>query len=213
MSEPAPASPRASLFRRTGRFALVMVCALVPLLAAAVVQGLRDPAWWRPVPRGDAQAADRAAAFEQAIVGEFTRVRADAPEWSVRIREQDVNDWLGTRLPAWLESRGEPVGGMVQARFNAEGLRVGVALPRGVAWIRVQPRAHGGGVHLGDPAGGIGRLRVPFAASTVDLARFREALLKPISLADGRVVQVLDIEPLEGELRLRLRTEAAGSAR
>jgi len=35
------------------------------------------------------------------------------------------------------------------------------------------------------------------------------ALERPIRLADGRIVRILDVETLPGEVRLRLRTEPA----
>jgi hypothetical protein len=197
----------ATMLRRLIRVLMVAALVLGPLAAFAVMQALRDPAWWRPVSRGDAGAADRAAAFEQALVAEFMRVRPDAPEWAVRLHARDINDWLGTRLPAWLESRGEPVLGPTQASLVSGRVRAGIDTGRGVAWIEVEPMAEDGGVRLGPMRGGVGRLPVPMLGSVLASQPLLEGLSGPIRLADGRQVRVLDLELLDGEVRLKLRTE------
>ena len=196
-----------SALRRLARMALVAMAVLVPVVAVALTLAIRTPRWWKPVPRTDATAADRAAAFEQSLVAEFTRVRPDSPEWAVRIRESDVNDWLGTRLPAWLESRGEAVPIAVQARFTPGIVRVGADLERVVAWWQACPEPDGGGVRFARAGGGVGRLPVPLVGAGLDQALKPSALAVPLSLADGRRVSLLDVEVLDGEVRLRLRTD------
>lgn len=201
------------LVRRLARVAAVAVLVLLPVAGVGATLALQAPRWWRPVPRDDAAAGERAAAFEQAVVAEFSRVRTDAPEWAVRIRESEVNEWLGTRLPAWLESRGEVAPVAVQARFSAGTVRVGADLRRVIAWWQGRPEASGGGVRLDAPGGGVGRLPVPLVGIGLERVLSRDALAAPIRLADGRRVRVLDLEVLDGEVRLRLRTEPAESSR
>lgn len=206
MSDPASAAKPAPL-RRLLRVASIAALVLLPLVGVAAMLALQAPRWWKPVARGDAAAADRAAAFEQSVVSEFTRVRPDAPEWAVRIRESEVNDWLGTRLPVWLESRGETAPIAVQARFTPGVVRVGTDLRRVVAWWQGCPQPFEGGLRLASPGGGVGRLPVPLVGVGLDRVLDRQALAAPIRLADGRRVRLLDLEVLDGEVRLRLRTE------
>lgn len=209
MSDGAVDTPAPTMLKRLRRTALVAGLVLLPLLGAAAVLALRAPAWWNPVSRADAAAADRAAAFEQGIVAEFTRVRGDAADWAIRIRESDVNDWLGTRLPAWLESRGEPVPTGAQARMQPDAVTVGVRTGLMVAWWQARLAVQEGGVGLQDERGGLGRLPVPGVGFAVDGGWKQAALEHPIRLADGRKVRILDVESLPGEVRLRLRTEPA----
>jgi hypothetical protein len=209
MSDGVVETPAPTMLKRLWRTALVAGMVLLPLVGAAAVLVLRAPAWWNPVPRADANAADRAAAFEQGIVAEFTKVRGDAVDWAIRIRESDVNDWLGTRLPAWMESRGEPVPTGAQARMQADAVAVGVHTGMVVAWWQARLAAQDGGVRLQDERGGLGRLPVPGVTFALDAGLNQAALERPIRLADGRIVRILDVETLPGEVRLRLRTEPA----
>jgi hypothetical protein len=195
--------------RRLVRTTLVGLLVLLPALGVCVVLALRTPAWWSPIPRSDQSAAERGAQVEQALVSEFTRVRADAPEWSIRIEERDANAWLATRLPAWLESRGLPQAGPVQALMGPGWMRVGVELPQAIVWWQAAPVAQAGGWKLEGLRMGAGRLPLPGSGLVALPGIDRANLEGPIRLADGRQVRVLDLEVLPGEVRLRLRTEPA----
>jgi hypothetical protein len=185
---------------------------VVALFGLAVLAGFcawlatAPPRWWSPV-TVDAAASDRAAAFEQAVVAEFTRVRPQEPEWAIRIRESDVNAWLSTRLPQWLASRELPDSGLAQASMTTGSLRLGVQRGPVVVWGSASPAAaSGGGFRLDSAWSGVGRLPVPIASP--QLAGLLQAGPdRPIPLPDGRSVRVLDVEVLPGEIRLRLRTE------
>jgi hypothetical protein len=213
MSGTAPAASPTSLFRRLLRMLALAALVLVPLLAVAAWMALQPPSWWHPGARGDAAAADRAAAFEQSIVSAFTRVRPDEPEWAIRIQASEVNDWLATRLPAWLESRGEPVPVAVQARMQPGRVTVGVDLRHVVAWWQASAGAREGGVRVQATGGGVGRLPIALVPSVLDRQWDRSGLEAPIRLADGRLVRVLDVELLQDEVRLRLRTEPRPAGR
>ena len=207
MTGTAPAGSPASLLRRVARTMALAALVLLPALALAAWMALRAPLWWQPGSRTDAAAADRAAAFEQSVVAAFTQVRPDAPEWSLLIRVQDVNDWLATRLPAWLESRGEAAPEAVQTRFEPGRVFVGVRVGPVVPWWRVSPSVRDGALVLEGAGGGIGRLPLPLVGQDLE-SRWRDAgLARPIRLADGRLVRVLGLEAAAGELHLRLRTE------
>lgn len=209
MNESAPGRAPVSMPRRLVRTTLVGLLVLLPALGVCVVLALRTPAWWSPIPRSDQSAAERGAQVEQALVSEFTRVRADAPEWSIRIEERDANAWLATRLPAWLESRGLPQAGPVQALMGPGWMRVGVELPQAIVWWQAAPVAQAGGWKLEGLRMGAGRLPLPGSGLVALPGIDRANLEGPIRLADGRQVRVLDLEVLPGEVRLRLRTEPA----
>jgi hypothetical protein len=153
----------------------------------------------------DAAASERGAALEQALAAAFTRVRPDTPEWSIRIRESDINDWLGTRLPAWLASQQAPDAGPVQCLILEGRAMLGVQRGAAVVWVRGTPVARDGGVSIVEGGGGVGRLPVPLIQPQAALAELITS--RPIPLADGRQVRILDLELLPGEARLRLRTE------
>ncbi|NBX24611.1 MAG: hypothetical protein EBQ99_00930 [Planctomycetes bacterium] len=192
---------------RTG-FARATLAAIFTLAALAGVGGwlaLRPPSWWAPS-APDSIRADRGAAFEQALVSEFTRVRPAGSEWAIRIQASDVNDWLVARLPQWLSSRDLPQLGPAQVCLLPGVIRVGTLRGPAVVWSAAEPRALGGGVQLTAPAWGVGRLRLPWPGTdAMELVGWGQE--KPIPLPDGRKVRILDLEVLDGEIRLRLRTE------
>lgn len=220
--------------RRRARSLLLTLGTLIAALVLVAIVQLRPPAWWRAVGT-DATASnadvDRGERFEQACVSEIHRIRPQAEPWRVRIREEDVNAWLATRLAAWCDHVGIAPIGDVQVRFSDGRAEVGATttgLPA-IAVITIMPSVEGewlqpnlGTLHLG-------RLPVPFLtrstlASAIgslgaDAGEDLRAVLLPVlrgegvattfELADRRRVRLRDIELLEGELRLELETLAA----
>jgi hypothetical protein len=91
--------------------------------------------------------------------------------------------------------------------MQADAVAVGVHTGMVVAWWQARLAAQGGGVRLQDEHGGLGRLPVPGVTFALDAGLNQAALERPIRLADGRIVRILDVETLPGEVRLRLRTE------
>ena len=74
---------------------LVLGAALACFLLAAM------PPVARPLLPADAEA--RGEAFEQALAAELTKVRPAGEEWAISIDPADINAWLATRLPKWIE--------------------------------------------------------------------------------------------------------------
>ena len=72
---------------------------VLALIVAGLV--LIGPGWWSPA-TDDPQVAIRGNAVEQGIASTVTRVRQDAAPWGFAIGEDDVNDWLASRLDPWL---------------------------------------------------------------------------------------------------------------
>jgi hypothetical protein len=195
------------------------------LLAAAVVALIvliRPPSWWDPIVPGDAAAADRAEAFEQGCVGEIHRVRESADPWAIRIREADVNAWLGARLGKWCRHVGVPEIGPAQVRFGEGTIEVALEAPGlpSVAVARFAPRVEVESERLlaGLEGMALGRLpltaltRSAFAAVAQSLlgaegeigtaARLLsdESIDPTFELADGRMLRIRDLEVRDGEL-------------
>jgi hypothetical protein len=195
------------------------------LLAAAVVALIvliRPPSWWDPIVPGDAAAADRAEAFEQGCVGEIHRVRESADPWAIRIREADVNAWLGARLGKWCRHVGVPEIGPAQVRFSEGTIEVALEAPGlpSVAVARFAPRVEVESERLlaGLEGMALGRLpltaltRSAFAAVAQSLlgaegeigtaARLLsdESIDPTFELADGRMLRIRDLEVRDGEL-------------
>ncbi len=206
MSDASPAATTPSNGRRVIRQLVAAGVVLLTLIGIASWFAFASPVWWKPTISSDAAAAERASHFEQAIIAEFTRVRSDAPEWALRIPSSDLNDWLGTRFPAWLESRGEQNPGAVSLALDHGEFRIGIAKEIAVVWVAANLVPADGGVQVRHPHGGVGRLSIPLPVMNLTSMLQSQPLNRPIPLADGRVVKVQDVEVLPGEIRLRLLT-------
>lgn len=90
------------------------------------------PAWYQPADQADAQVAELAQAVENRLVEEAHRIRRDRPTWTLRIRSEQVNAWLSTRLSRWLVHEQDvhwPQGlGMPQVRITEEGIDLAIEL-------------------------------------------------------------------------------------
>ncbi|MEM7755950.1 MAG: hypothetical protein AAF297_09980 [Planctomycetota bacterium] len=124
--------------------ALALVAGAVLALAFAVSATLTRaaPSWWTH-PTADATTSARGTALENAAVSQLYLAR-DAAErsppngvryasepWSVALSESDVNAWLATRLPRWLEGEsGMPewpdTMSQLQVRLDRGAVRAGV---------------------------------------------------------------------------------------
>ena len=92
------------LVRRRG--CLPVIIAGTVLLVAVLVIGLflasAVPIMHDPPSADDPAVIAVAETFEQNFASELTRVRADQEPWGVRVREDDLNAWLWTRLAPWI---------------------------------------------------------------------------------------------------------------
>ena len=88
---------------RTRRRRIIAAVAGGASVLGLITAGLAfvGPAWWFPA-TDDPQVAIRGNAIEQGIASTVTRVRQDAAPWGFAIGEDDVNDWLASRLDPWL---------------------------------------------------------------------------------------------------------------
>lgn len=219
--------------RRLGRLVLLLVVVLLGVGVAAGFWSARTPpAWFKP-PAPTEASRERGWTVERRLAEEFSRIRAEQPTWSLRVREEDLNLWLAERLRPWVEHRGawpESVG-RVQVRLAKGRVSLAVELTDldSVAVLEATPVAskEDGSVTLRWTSAGFGRLRLPWPDARVrgavldrvtggreDLAAFAEVLEGltipgAIDLGDGRRVSLLDAEVGEGEAILDLVTAPA----
>ena len=217
--------------RRRGCLPLILTG--ITLLVVVVVVGLvlinAVPVIHDPPSAEDPAVIEVAGVFEQNFASEVTRVRPDQAPWGVRIREEDLDAWLWTRLPAWIaHSAGTTAFGaepLLQARITPDRVMLStdsfvVAFDPRVVEQRVEIRSSSGSA--------IGRLPLPtvmfdrlvrsmplveFGGSTFDgndggLTRGPEAWDLPnrFDLHDGRRIELLEIQLDQGEAVLVFRT-------
>jgi hypothetical protein len=117
----------------------------------------------------DQETAALAEHVEYAIVDEVHRVREQSEPWTLRVREHQVNAWLASRLPEWIEHEREfgwpqelstPQVHVEDGRLSlAMELRMGEQSR--VITARVQPTIEGGTLRLNLDRVGMGRLAMP----------------------------------------------------
>ncbi|MFO0828182.1 MAG: hypothetical protein U0572_08530 [Phycisphaerales bacterium] len=207
---------------------------LIPLMLViggmVLVVGIvlaRPPAWWSPIARDDAAANALGEQFENACVSEAHRVRRPGEPWAVRVRDDDANAWLATRLPKWMEHAGMTAAAS-QVRFNEGSVEIAADVPDlpSVGVVTIEPDIANGELRAGHIGVALGRLPLPFARGLVlgplvaslgsddapDELKLVAAVLNgrglpaQFELSDGRVVRLRDIEVHDGELLLEFET-------
>ena len=203
------------------RFQRVMFAVLVFVFLASGMTFLSKsrPKWFQADFSSDAQMESRSADFEQGLAAQFTKVRGHDSVWAIRIPEKDMNEWLASRLPKWLEYQGksaEQFNCKVQVRCQQDHLQIAAENSWGVGVIEITPRMQSTTKEIVTPAtlniqptaAAIGALSIPtFIISTFGPTDMFESLqASEFRLADGRRVKVQDIEVLPGEIRMQLET-------
>ncbi|NCF39085.1 MAG: hypothetical protein GWP75_03095 [Planctomycetia bacterium] len=210
---------------RTRRRRIIAAVAGGASVLGLITAGLAfvGPAWWFPA-TDDPQVAIRGNAIEQGIASTVTRVRQDAAPWGFAIGEDDVNDWLASRLDPWLahDDRFRLPAGWTdpRIRFDEDAIRLAVRSPAGpVVVFDLVPRLESTAVILDLDGTSMGRLPVPDFLSTpmlpeslsVDGGSDRASpgflnLPRDFELGDGRRIRIEDLEVVAGEMGIRFRT-------
>jgi hypothetical protein len=206
--------------------AVLGVAILVPLVLVSI-----PPSGWSPVPADPAAAEARGEALERFLSAEFSKVRTDDAPWAIRLREDDVNAWIATRLPKWEANAGNPPPPAAEVRFRAGGVSLRIAL----AGFGVDPVLEAGlAPAVIDGPGGtaltlrlksvsLGRLPLPRLGASLISASLRAAGLSAATpsavstvtedrhsvhygLSDGRTVRLDAIAVEDGALVLEFRT-------
>lgn len=145
------------------RGSIVVLLAIAAGLALLFILFIRPPSWWEEALVAD---VERAARFEQGCLSEAHRVREPGEAWAIRVRDQDVNEWLAARFPKWCAHLGIEAPGAVQVRFvegeiaiavETSELGLGLGVPT-VAVATFTPTLEGGRIHPGLAATTLGRL-------------------------------------------------------
>ena len=218
--------------RRRVRLAIVAIVAILVLIPLSLFLLVAiPPSGWSPVPADPAAAEVRGEALEHFLSAEFSRVRPDDAPWAIRLREDDVNAWIATRLPKWEANAGNPPPPAAEVRFRAGEVRLRIAL----AGFGVDPVLEAGvAPAVVDGPGGtalalrlrslsLGRLPLPRVGASLISASLRAAGLRAATpsavstvtedrftvdygLSDGRTVR-LDAIAVEADgLVLEFRT-------
>ena len=202
-----------------GRRRIIKISLLLFFLAAAFLLSKRSPSWFQDNFTSDAAMETRSADFEQGIAAQFTKVRGQDREWAIKISETQMNEWLASRLPKWLEYQGKSAqefNRKVQVRCEQDRMDIAAENFWGVGVIQIAPKMQpatqgnvtGATLNVSPTSAAIGSLFVPtFIISTFGPTDMFESLNNAeFRLADGRRVQVIDVEVLPGEIRMQLNT-------
>ena len=99
--------PKGGCLRRLFLALIVLVGLPVVVIAGFVYWMLTDtPAYWQVVDVESPAAIATSQAFENVLATEVTAVRGADEVWRLDMDQQEANDWIAARLPAWLANRG-----------------------------------------------------------------------------------------------------------
>jgi hypothetical protein len=206
---------------------LLVSLLVIGLFLASAVPTIHDP------PSADDPAVIAVAeTFEQNFASELTRVRPDQEPWGVRVREEDLNAWLWTRLGPWIaHAHGTSAFGsepMLQAHVSVDR----VVLSTESVTVAFDPRVVDQELQIRSTSGtALGRLPLPgfmfdLLIDSVPLSALGDSLFdgdgseqgelsrKPygwvlanrFELHDGRWIELLEIQLDEDEAVLVFRT-------
>lgn len=200
---------------------LWLVLALLVGAAIAAFTLAALPPIARPTLPDDAAA--RGEAFEQALAAALTKVRPAGEEWAIAIDPADINAWLATRLPKWIEHDPALAELAPAATIRIAAIRDALVIEDSmrapgdaVVSLPVEPTLTDGRLALAPGTARIGRLPIPGAASA--LASLLRGTLDDLAagpaqirLGDGRRVELRDISCEPGRIALAFVTLPAAS--
>lgn len=189
-------------------------------LAAAFLLAALPPAARPSLP---ADPVARGEAFEQALAAAMTSIRNPGEEWAISIDPSDINAWLATRLPRWIEHDAAladfaPAQSVRIASLDGTLILEDSARASGdpVVSLPVAPALSESRLTLSIGTARVGRLPVPGLASAL-ASLLRESLddlaagPARIRLADGRLVELRAISCEPGRIALLFATLPAAS--
>jgi hypothetical protein len=181
---------------------------------------LATPSHYVPAEASSADVQRLGEAVENAVARELSKVRPAAADaaagqyasepWELILSEEEVNAWLGSRLPQWLASRERAMpAGLSGAAVHLESGRIRLAATRQTALgglVVTQTLRVGEGADSRLTADGLqaGIVPLPFGASWLD--KWLVRVSAPIRLEDGRDIDILEIRTEQGSLLVRCRT-------
>ncbi len=149
---------------------LVVLCLLV-LVGIAALWGLTrmPPHWYEPPNPTDEKVLELADRVEFRLLEEFQRIRPDPEPWKLRVRENQLNAWLATRLKDWIAHKENLIWpedlDMPQIRIEPDGISLAVAVesmgPSKIIVTRMMPRFERGELLVTLNRFSLGRLNIP----------------------------------------------------
>lgn len=149
---------------------LAVLCVLV-LVGIAALWGLTrmTPHWYEPPNPTDEEVLELADRVEFRLLEEFQRIRPDPEPWKLRVRENQLNAWLATKLQDWIAHKESLIWpedlDMPQIRFEPDGISLAVAVeslgPSKIIVTRMMPRFEGGELLVTVNRFSLGRLNIP----------------------------------------------------
>ncbi|MSR17686.1 MAG: hypothetical protein EXS00_00705 [Phycisphaerales bacterium] len=192
---------------------LIVLLLFMPMLLWAGWSACETPVWWAAASRCSGEAGkERAQVVESAFVAALHKVRKDGERWAVSILQDDLNAWLSCRAPEWI-AFDDSIAELARiadhrVRFHEEAMTVARSDSGFIGSVVVCPRVIAGKISIQLLKASLGTMPVPAAFLGLDLTELQAgvevALLAP--LADGRRVELLDLEVGEGTLALAFRT-------
>ncbi|MHC5003215.1 MAG: hypothetical protein ACYTJ0_08830, partial [Planctomycetota bacterium] len=171
------------------------------------------PEWYEPPAADDEQVAALADRVEYRLLEEAQKIRPAEEHWTLRVREEQVNAWLSSRLPDWIAHernvRWPDRLGTPQVRFAED--EIAVALPVGegpyrrVFVARLAPAVRDGALIVELIGLQVGRLAIPGDPLSTMASMLRQASLDG-TIDVGSWQPVLDVlsgrEPIDPVLTL-----------
>jgi len=112
--------------------ALVVLLILVSVSAFVLWRLTHVPPTWYDPPADTQKTRDLADRTEYRLVEEAQKIRPPDEQWTVRIREHQLNAWLATRLPQWIDRNVDNDWpdqlGTPQVRLTDAGIDVAIEL-------------------------------------------------------------------------------------
>lgn len=188
---------------------------ILPIVVIFVVAAFLPPTWWAPVDADDVAAKNRAGDFEQKVTAAIHEIRSEPDPWGFRFTEQQANEWLATRLPAWIEhdqALDWPVGiRQVQVHLSGRSeVEIAAYSGAGLIWrARFEPIIDESSCRFRPISAGIGRLPIPGLGVEGLVALIPDGALEPdgtiavpreFELVDGREVRLLGLELAKAEI-------------
>ena len=188
---------------------------ILPMVLIFVVAAFLPPGWWSPVDENDVAAKNRAADFEQKVTAAIHEIRNEPDPWGFRFTEQQANEWLATRLPAWIEhdqSLDWPAGiRQVQVHLGDRSeVEIAAYSGAGLIWrARFEPIIDESSCRFRPTSAGVGRLPIPGLGVEGLVALIPDGVLeedgtiavpREFELVDGRGVRLLGLELAKQEI-------------
>lgn len=168
-------SRRARSWRRVATRVVIVALAFVCIAVFVLYRLSRMPPGWYDPPADTQQTRDFADRVEYRLVEEAQKIRPPDEQWTVRIRDEQINAWLAARLPQWVareqDAQWPEFLGTPQVRLTESGIDVAVDIrsigsegdvsSRRFVVVRIVPAVNEDGLTLRADRIGAGRLLLP----------------------------------------------------